>query len=138
MGYPEVVEVVHGEAGFLIQDLAEGPEGPPSRRAWLVRARPGDWVVLPPDLAHVTIDLGAGPLVFSDVIDRRARGIYGGVAAARGFGWYVAADGTLRPNPRYAQRAPPRGGRGGRLVGAGAGSAVPSLRGRSRTARVAL
>jgi len=103
MGYPEVVEVVHGEAGFLIQDLAEGPEGPRARQAWLVRARPSDWVVLPPDLAHVTIDLGAGPLVFSDVIDRRARGIYAGVAAARGFGWYVAADGALRPNPRYRQ-----------------------------------
>jgi oxalate decarboxylase/phosphoglucose isomerase-like protein (cupin superfamily) len=103
MGYPEVVEVVHGEAGFLIQDLADGPQGPQARQAWLVRARPGDWVVLPPDLAHVTIDLGAGPLVFSDVIDRRARGIYGGVAAAHGFGWYVAADGALRPNPSYTQ-----------------------------------
>jgi len=103
IGYPEIVEVVHGEAGFLVQDLADGPDGPRSRRAWLVRAQPGDWVVLPPDLAHVTIDLGAGPLVFSDVIDRRARGLYAGVAAARGFGWYVAADGGLRPNPRYRQ-----------------------------------
>jgi glucose-6-phosphate isomerase len=102
-GYAEVVEVLHGEAGFLIADLADGPDGPRSRRAWLVRARPGDWVVLPPDLAHVTIDLGAGPLVFSDVIDRRARGLYAGVAAARGFGWYVAADGGLRPNPHYAK-----------------------------------
>jgi glucose-6-phosphate isomerase len=106
VGYPEVVEVLHGMAGFLIADLADGPDGPQSRRAWLVRAGPGDWVILPPDLAHVTIDLGAGPLVFSDVIDRRARGIYAGVAAARGFGWYVAADGGLRPNPRYAR--PPR------------------------------
>jgi len=106
MGYPEVVEVLHGEAGFLIQDLTESPHGPLSRRAWLVRARAGDWVVLPPDLAHVTIDLGAGPLVFSDVIDRGARGIYAGVAAAGGFGWYVGTDGTLRANPRYA--APPR------------------------------
>ena len=97
VGYPEVVEVLHGVAGFLIQDLTDAPDGPKSRRAWLVRAEPGDWVVLPPDLAHVTIDLGAGPVVFSDVIDRRARGIYAGVAAARGFGWYVAADGSLRP-----------------------------------------
>jgi glucose-6-phosphate isomerase, archaeal len=105
-GYPEVVEVVHGEAGFLIQDLADGPDGPRSRRAWLVRAQQGDWVILPPDLAHVTIDLGAGPLVFSDVIDRGARGIYAGVAAAHGFGWYVAADGGLRANSRYAE--PPR------------------------------
>jgi glucose-6-phosphate isomerase len=103
IGYPEVVEVLHGEAGFLIQDLEADPQGPQSRRAWLVRARVGDWVVLPPDLAHVTIDLGAGPLVFSDVIDRGARGLYGGVAAAHGFGWYVAADGSLRPNPRYVQ-----------------------------------
>lgn len=28
------------------------------------------------------------------------------MAAARGFGWYVGADGRLRPNPRYAR--PPR------------------------------
>jgi glucose-6-phosphate isomerase, archaeal len=103
IGYPEVVEVVHGEAGFLVQDLVASPHGPLSRRAWLVRARAGDRVVLPPDLAHVTIDLGAGPLVFSDVIDRAARGIYAGVAAARGFGWYVGADGQLCANPRYAQ-----------------------------------
>jgi glucose-6-phosphate isomerase len=106
VGYPEIVEVLHGEAGFLIQDLSLTADGPRSRRAWLVRARPGDWVVLPPDLAHVTIDLGAGPLVFSDVIDRRARGIYDGVAQAHGFAWYVASDGTLRPNPRYG--APPQ------------------------------
>lgn len=101
LGYPEVVEVLHGEAGFLIQDLEQGPEGPRSSRAWLVRARAGDRVVLPPELAHVTIDLGAGPLVFSDIIDRRAAGVYSAVARARGFCWYVAADGELYPNDRY-------------------------------------
>ena len=103
LGYPEIVEVLHGEAGFLIQDLSAGPSGPVSRHAWLVRARPGDWIVLPPELAHVTIDLGAGPLVFSDVIDRRATGIYSGVADAHGFAWYVGADGRLRANPRYGR-----------------------------------
>jgi glucose-6-phosphate isomerase, archaeal len=103
IGYPEIVEVIHGEAGFLVQDLIARPSGPFSGHAWLVRARPGDWVILPPELAHVTIDLGAGPLVFSDVIDRRATGVYSGVAAARGFAWYVGADGRLRANPRYAQ-----------------------------------
>ncbi len=105
LGYPEIVEVLHGEAGFLIQDLTTGPSGPVSGHAWLVRARPGDWVILPPELAHVTIDLGAGPLVFSDVIDRRATGIYAGVADARGFAWYVGADGRLRANPRYERHA---------------------------------
>jgi len=101
LGYPEIVEVLHGEAGFLIQDLAIGPHGPQSSRAWLVRAHPGDWVVFPPLLAHVTIDLGAGPLVFSDVIDRRAAGVYSDVVEAQGFGWYVGADGSLRANDRY-------------------------------------
>jgi len=105
-GYPEVVEIVHGEAGFLIQDLSTSPVGPMSSVAWLVRAKAGDWVVLPPELAHVTIDLGAGPLVFSDVIDRRATGIYRGVGEAAGFAWYVGRDGRLWPNPRYAQVPP--------------------------------
>ncbi len=102
LGYAEIVEVLHGVAGFLIADLALDDGGPRSRRAWLVRAEPGDWVVLPPELAHATIDLGAGPLVFSDVIDRRAAGIYADVRQARGLAWYVAADGLLRPNERYA------------------------------------
>jgi glucose-6-phosphate isomerase len=105
-GYTEVVEVVHGEAGFLIQDLRSSPDGPISTAAWLVRARPGDWLILPPELAHVTIDLGAGPLVFSDVIDRRAAGIYSGVAMAAGFAWYVGSDGRLRHNPRYVAVPP--------------------------------
>ena len=102
LGYPEVVEVLHGEAGFLIQDLETDLGGPHSRRAWLVRARAGDRVIFPPELAHVTIDLGAGPLVFSDIIDRRAAGVYAPVAEARGFAWYVGADGELRANDRYA------------------------------------
>lgn len=101
LGFPEVVEVLHGEAGFLIQDLSVDSDGPRSSRAWLVRARPGDWVILPPQLAHVTIDLGDGPLVFSDVIDREAKGVYTDVATSRGFSWYVGVDGTLRPNERY-------------------------------------
>jgi glucose-6-phosphate isomerase, archaeal len=103
IGYPEIVEVLHGEAGFLVADLSVGPDGPRSVQAWLVRAGPGERVILPPDLAHVTLVLGAGPLVFSDVIDRSAAGVYTGVAAARGFGWYVGADGRLRPNRRYPE-----------------------------------
>lgn len=105
-GYPEVVEIVHGEAGFLIQDLRASPAGPTSTVAWLVRAKAGDWVVLPPELAHVTIDLGAGPLVFSDVIDRRATGIYSRVGEAAGFAWYVGRDGRPWHNPRYAEVPP--------------------------------
>ncbi len=106
LGYPEVVEVLHGVAGFLIQDLSIEEAGPSSTRAWLVRAHAGDRVVFPPMLAHVTINLGAGPLLFSDVIDRRASGIYSDVAAARGFAWYVGADGSTEANPRYLEHPP--------------------------------
>ncbi len=49
LGYPEVVEVLHGEAGFLMQDLRTGEGGPTCTRAWIVRAGPGDWVLFPPD-----------------------------------------------------------------------------------------
>ena len=39
LGYAEVVEVLHGEAGFLIQDLETGPERP-AQPARLARPRP--------------------------------------------------------------------------------------------------
>ena len=88
---PRPLGHVHVRPPGLRHRLSRGRRGPPrrgrfpdpgpGRRPRTDRAAgtpgscaraPGDWVVLPPELAHVTIDLGAGPLVFSDVIDRRA------------------------------------------------------------------
>lgn len=119
LGYPEIVEVLHGRALFLIQDLRPSPEagresdaaaGHRERRSvgsWLVRVGAGERIVLPPELAHVTIDAGRGPLVFSDIIDRRARGIYDEVRAAHGFAWFVGSDGALARNPSYGEAAEP-------------------------------
>lgn len=101
VGYPEIMEIVHGEAGVLFQDLAFDGADQTATFAVLVQGGVGDWIVLPPDLHHVTINLGPGPLVFSDVIDRRATAIYQDVKRARGFAWYLGADGSLRANPAY-------------------------------------
>ena len=110
-GYPEIVEILHGRIGFLIFDLDAGDVATPSPRAifgraWLVTGEPGDVIVLPPDLHHLTIVLDHGPALFADVIDRGAAGDYRWVAAARGGPLLARRDGTLVPNPHW--RGEPR------------------------------
>ncbi len=108
IGFAEVVEVLDGTVGFLIQDLLPGPR---STFAALVTGRPGDRVVLPPFLTHASINLSGDPCVFSDVIDRRIvegqlPSDYNPVAEARGMAYFVDLDGEARPNPFYKEVPP--------------------------------
>ena len=96
--YPEVCQVLAGTAGFLVQDLGPGPS---ASYAALVVVGPGEWVILPPGLHHGTVNLAGDPLVFADVIARRATAGYAGLAAAHGFAHYILADGSTIPNPAY-------------------------------------
>ena len=99
-GHPEVCEVLNGRGGFLIQDLLPGPS---ASFAVLVEVGPGDRVVLPPWLFHTTLNLEGDPLVFSDVVDRAAGADYRPVLEARGFAYFVMADGAVVPNPAYRE-----------------------------------
>lgn len=99
LGYAEVCEVLEGVAGFMIQDLQPGPR---ATFAALVTGRPGERVILPPLLQHASIHLGAGMMVFSDVIATAAKPVYEPLRAAHGMAWFVAEDGEARPNPAYA------------------------------------
>jgi oxalate decarboxylase/phosphoglucose isomerase-like protein (cupin superfamily) len=96
--YPELCQVLVGRAGFLVQDLGSGPS---ASYAVLVVAGPGDTVVLPPGLHHGTINLAEEPLVFADVIDRRAAAEYGSLGGAHGFAYRFLNDGTASVNPAY-------------------------------------
>lgn len=110
IGFAEVVEVLEGTVGFLVQDLLPGPR---STFAALVVGQPRDRVILPPVLAHASVNLAGDPVVFSDVIDRRIvdrqlKSDYGQVAAARGMAYYIDLGGNARPNPAYVEVAPLR------------------------------
>jgi len=104
LSFPEVYGVIHGRAHYLLQDgRTQGPA-----RAFLVEAREGETVVVPPNFGHVTINPGPGPLVMANWVEGTFASIYGPYAEHRGACFYesVGADGRerLEPNPRYSRR----------------------------------
>lgn len=108
LGFAEVVEVLQGTVGFMIQDLLPGPR---STFTALVIGRPGERLVLPPFLLHASINLAGDPVVFSDIIDRRIvegqlPSDYSGVARAHGMAHYIDLAGEARPNPSYTEVPP--------------------------------
>ena len=79
---PEAYFVIEGQAWFLFQD---------DERAELevVEAGRGDAVIVPPGAVHVTVNVGAGPLVLADWIRHGCKSDYEGVAQRRGAAYYV-------------------------------------------------
>ena len=62
LGFAEVCEVLEGIAGFLIQDLLPGPS---ASFAALITVAPGERIILPPFLHHLTVNV-AGDLVYAN------------------------------------------------------------------------
>ncbi|MGQ9683237.1 MAG: glucose-6-phosphate isomerase family protein [Anaerolineae bacterium] len=102
MTWAEVCEVVTGTAHFIFQTF--DPAGPDALKVWCLEAKAGQKVVFPPDLDHLTINPGPGPLLFSDVIALGVSGNYERFRSAQGGAVYeVMEQGQRRfvPNPRY-------------------------------------
>lgn len=100
LGFPEVYQVLQGHAGFLIQDLREGPR---ATFATLVEASAGEVAVIPPLVCHVTINLGDTALVVANAVCRAAVDDYAGVRAAHGMAHRISVDGETVPNPEYRE-----------------------------------
>lgn len=98
VGFAELYEVLEGRAGFLVQDLHEGPI---STFAVLIEADRGDVIVVPPLCQHAMVNLGSGTLVVADVSCRASIHDYAGVRAARGMAYYIALDGSAVRNEAY-------------------------------------
>jgi glucose-6-phosphate isomerase, archaeal len=101
VGYPEVYEVLHGRAAFVLQwvDDPTAPE-PPIRAVWVAICGPGEKIVIPPDCGHVTVNVGETPLVVGDLVAAGSTNEYGSYRRARGAAVYVLADGGAPPGFR--------------------------------------
>jgi len=91
--YPEVYEVLAGEAHYLLQkkDLT---------RFVVVKARRGDKVVVPPDYGHVTVNPRNEALVMSNVTEASFKSEYGNYEAKKGAAYYEFCNG-FKKNPLY-------------------------------------
>lgn len=102
--FPEIFEVLHGTAHFLFYTLERARAA--ARFCGMTEAVAGEQLVCPPDLFHLTINAGREPLLFADLISRRAYGVYDGVRSTRGAPWYELKTKDRVRNRQFPESSP--------------------------------
>lgn len=106
--YPEVYEVLHGRAHYLLQRLdSENPGQLDS--VILIAAKPGDKVLIPPHFGHITINPGEDYLVMSNWVAANFSSNYEPVRKAGGgayFELYADEGPEFLANPHYPELPP--------------------------------
>lgn len=94
VGYPEVYQVLAGEAHYLLQqkDLSD---------VVAVTARSGEFVSIPPGYGHVTINPAAEVLVMANLVSTRFSSEYGAYEGMRGGAYYEMGGGAWVRNSLY-------------------------------------
>lgn len=103
--YPEIYEVLHGTALFVMQKGT----GDNLEHFAALRAGVGDKILVPPGYAHATVNIGAAPLVFADLVMDACKNEYGVVKRNHGMGYYVLDDAdnpVFEKNPNYRDHPP--------------------------------
>ena len=96
-GYPEIYEVLEGEAHYLLQssDL---------RDVILMAAEPGDLVIIPPGYGHVTINPSPEEtLSMANIVSTAFGSEYGQYEARHGAAYYELTSGRLARNQAYPE-----------------------------------
>lgn len=86
--YPEVYEVLHGEALYVLQKK----NGESILDMILVKASPGEKLLVPPDYGHVTINIGNTPLVMSNLMASNATSVHREYLEKKGAAYHVFVD----------------------------------------------
>ncbi len=106
--YPEVYQVLKGEAHFLLQ---RGGEVSGEVEEFKVAAfTAGDILVIPPFYAHVTTNPGAGPLVMANFIASEFQSLYDPVKLRKGLCFYdveYKGQSIFMPNDSYGSHPKP-------------------------------
>jgi glucose-6-phosphate isomerase len=96
--YPEIYEVLRGEAHYLLQTRT-------AEDVRLVRAGPGDHLLVPPGFGHVTINPGRETLIMANIVSTRFESDYSQYEQSRGAAYFELEGGALVRNPRYPAAA---------------------------------
>jgi len=99
LNYPEVCEVLSGRAYFLFQTMDTATKQ--CSFCTVLEAHPGDKVIIPPNLHHLTINAGDETLLFSDVIPLAVQGIYEPLMSMNGAAYCYTVDNDWIANPFY-------------------------------------
>lgn len=105
--YPEIYEVLHGHALFLIQKMDQ--ENPDKLRTVMaIKAGPGEKVIYPPNYGHIIVNIGQHVLVTANWVSSEYTADYKSVAEKHGMAYYVVKGSSDRqfeivPNKNYAE-----------------------------------
>lgn len=99
--FPEIYEVLAGEAHFLLQ--THDPKNISQiERAILVRAKKGDIVLMQPYFGHLTINPAKVPLALANLVFANFSSDYSAYEKLHGGAYYELAGGQLIPNSHYS------------------------------------
>ncbi|MHC1569625.1 MAG: glucose-6-phosphate isomerase family protein [Candidatus Syntropharchaeales archaeon] len=101
--YPEVYEVLEGEAHYLLQRL----ENDQITDVVVVEAEAGDKVIIPPGYGHITINASNKRLKMANWVARNFSSIYDPIRAKRGGAYFETLDGFVK-NELYDNLPPIR------------------------------
>ncbi|MBI5224822.1 glucose-6-phosphate isomerase [Candidatus Micrarchaeota archaeon] len=99
LSYPELYEVLQGEALYLLQQRFTIVSNEVSS-VYLVHAKAGDKVIVPPNFGHITINPLQEPLVMDNLVESKFRSDYSLYRNKRGGAYYVL-DNEKKKNNTY-------------------------------------
>ncbi|MEK7178452.1 MAG: glucose-6-phosphate isomerase family protein [Patescibacteria group bacterium] len=100
--YPEVYEVLHGHAYFLIQSFDKELKN--IKSIYLIEAGPGEKIIIPPDFGHNMINVFSEPLLTANWVSEKATHDYIPYKTNHGASYYFLDNGNLIDivkNPSY-------------------------------------
>jgi len=102
VGYPEIYEVIEGQAHYLLQSRALDD-------VVMVSANAGDVVIIPPGYGHITINPSPdGTLTMANIVSTAFESEYKDYEKYLGGIYYEMSSGTVQKNSRYQVFPPVR------------------------------
>lgn len=101
--FPEIYQVLHGKALFLLQKM--DPEFKEVISVIAMEAKEGEKVIYPPNYGHIIVNIGPEVLVTANWVGDHFERMYDPISKMRGMDYYVVADESLGhrfvPNKSY-------------------------------------
>lgn len=99
LSYPELYEVLHGTAHYLLQKRKPGSLE--LERCFLVECRSGEKAIMPPNYGHITVNQGLEPVVMDNIVERTFKSVYEPYIQRKGGAYYVTDSGE-KQNPNFS------------------------------------
>jgi len=95
VGYPEIYEVIEGQAHYLLQSRALDD-------VVMIFAHAGDLVIIPPDYGHISINSSPDTtLTMANIVSTAFESEYEEYEKHHGAVYYEMSSGTMQKNSRY-------------------------------------